>query len=182
MPRAELPPKTPGSGGDGRRAWRKARRVLLQVLFEMDSAGHSLEESIRWVTEESPLDEKGAAFVRQIAGLVGTRAKDLDKEIQRYAPAFPVAQLPVVDRNILRVAICEMRVGKDVSIQVAINEAVELAKHFGGENSPSFVNGVLGAVAASMQAPSGATIDATHSNHEEVTSGKGPGQSEEIGS
>ena len=138
------------SGSNRRHTWRRARRALLQVLFEMDAVGHSLEGSLCWVAEQSPLDEKGDAFVRQLAQEVAAHSKELDEEIQRHAPSWPVAQLAVVDRNILRIAIYEMRIGKEVSVQVAINEAVELAKHFGGESSPRFVNGVLGTVAATM--------------------------------
>ena len=129
---------------------RRARRALLQVLYEVDTVGHSLEESLGWVTEQAPLDENSSSFIRHLAEEVITQSNDLDVEIQRYAQNWPVEQLSPVDRNILRIAIYEVKCGKEVPLQVAINEAVELAKRFGGESSPRFINGVLGAVAESM--------------------------------
>ena len=120
----------------------------MQVLYEVDASGHGLEASLRWVCQRARLDKKGNAFVREVAHHVIAHSKMLDDEIQRSAPNWPLAQLPVVDRNILRIAIYEIKVSKDVSLQIAINEAVELAKHFGGEGSPRFVNGALGAVAS----------------------------------
>ena len=129
---------------------RKARRVLLQVLYEVDTVGHSLEESLGWVTKQAHLDKNNSSFIRHLAEEVIAQRDDLDVEIQRYAQSWPVEQLSPVDRNILRIAIYEVKHGKGVPLQVAINEAVELAKRFGGESSPRFVNGVLGAVAESM--------------------------------
>jgi N utilization substance protein B len=70
----------------------------------------------------------------------------LDEHIKRYAPAWPVDQIPVVDRNILRLAIFELLIDNRVPVKVAINEAVELAKSFGSDNSARFVNGVLSSV------------------------------------
>ena len=129
---------------------RKARRALLQVLYEVDTAGHSLDESLGWIVEQARLDENGSSFIRHLAQEVIAQRENLDAEIQRYAQSWPVEQLSPVDRNILRIAIYEVKRGKDVPLQVAINEAVELAKRFGGESSPRFINGVLGAVAESM--------------------------------
>lgn len=137
--------------GSGKRSMRrKARRALLQVLYEVDTSSHSLEESLGWVTEQAHLDKSGSSFIRQLAEEVIAQRDNLDIEIQRYAQSWPVEQLSPVDRNILRIAIYEVKRGKEVPLQVAINEAVELAKRFGGEGSPRFINGVLGAVAESM--------------------------------
>ena len=124
---------------------RKARRALLQVLYEVDSSSHTLDDSIRWVLEQARLNKDSAAFVSQLAHQVSSHHEELDKEIQLYAPSWPVKQLPVVDRNILRIAIYEVKVAHDTPPKVAINEAVELAKQFGSESSQRFVNGVLGA-------------------------------------
>ena len=70
----------------------------------------------------------------------------LDKIIARYAPEWPVEQMAAIDRNILRIALYEIAQGEDTPVKVAINEAVELAKMFGSDASPRFVNGVLGSV------------------------------------
>ena len=137
--------------GSGKRFMRrKARRALLQVLYEVDTSGHSIDESLSWVTEQARLDRNSSSFIRHLAEEVIAQRDDLDIEIQRYAQSWPVEQLSPVDRNILRIAIYEVKRGKEVPLQVAINEAVELAKRFGGEGSPRFINGVLGAVAESM--------------------------------
>lgn len=80
-----------------------------------------------------------------IEGVVRQR-DEIDEFIHKFAPAWPIRQLPAVDRNILRLALFEIRYGPGVPHKVAINEAVELAKAFGGESSARFVNGVLGAV------------------------------------
>ena len=148
--RSELANKIPMNGSGRRSTRRKARRVLLQVLYEVDTVGHSLEESLGWVTGQAHLDKNNSSFIRHLAEEVIAQRDDLDVEIQRYAQSWPVEQLSPVDRNILRIAIYEVKHGKGVPLQVAINEAVELAKRFGGESSPRFVNGVLGAVAESM--------------------------------
>jgi len=73
---------------------------------------------------------------------------EIDDNIQRFAPAWPINQIAVIDRNILRLAISEILFDNGVIIKVAINEAVELAKKFGGESSSKFVNGVLGSISA----------------------------------
>ena len=96
------------------------------------------------------MDEESISFIKATAqGVVENRGR-LDQEIQRYAPEWPVAQLPVVDRTILRIAIYEVLIAREVSPKIAINEAVELAKSFGGESLPRFVNGVLGSLMEAM--------------------------------
>ena len=139
-------------GASRQRLRRRARRALLQVLYEVDASEHSLEDSLRWVLEHPSLDEEGVAFVQTTArSILGNRER-IDREIERYAPAWPISQLPVVDRNILRIAIYEVTLAQETPPKVAINEAVELAKHFGSESLPRFVNGVLGALMATAQA------------------------------
>ena len=138
------------SGSARRPTRRKARSVLLQVLYEVDASGHSLEDSLDWVFQQTTLDKKSSIFIRDLAYQVVAASEELDEIIQQCAPSWPIAQMPAVDRNILRIAIYEMKVSQQVSIQIAINEAVELGKRFGGESTSRFVNGVLGAVAAAV--------------------------------
>lgn len=127
---------------------RKARTIALQALFEVDSVAHDPGETLDRLLEEVSLPEEGAIFARELVDGVLTNRGGIDNMIQTYAPAWPVAQLAVVDRNILRLAIFEILFNNKVPVKVAINEAVELAKTFGSENSPKFVNGVLGTVSA----------------------------------
>ena len=99
----------------------------------------------RRLSEES-FQPSAEAFSRNlVVGVLANRDK-FDETIARFAPSWPIIQMAVVDRNILRMAIYEMTVGGETPPKVAINEAVELAKVFGSESSPKFVNGVLGSV------------------------------------
>lgn len=126
---------------------RRARCAVLQALYEVDATGHPLDGSVDRALEEAHLREENSAFARELAREVKERTAQLDEEIRRHAPVWPVEQLPRVDRNILRMAICEMQMTTDVSVRVIINEAVELARLFGGGSSQRFINGVLGAIA-----------------------------------
>jgi len=127
-------------------ARRKARILALQALYEVDTAGHKAEEVITLLLAGGELSAENAAFVRGlVSGVIENRVK-IDLNIQNFAPAWPVEQIPVVDRNILRLAIFEILLDNKVPVKVAINEAVELAKTFGSDNSSRFVNGVLGSV------------------------------------
>ena len=127
---------------------RRARAIALQALFEVDCVAHDPEETLARLEEEASLPEEGVLFARELVAGVLTNRERIDNIIQTYAPAWPVAQLPGVDRNILRLAIFEILINNRVPVKAAINEAVELAKTFGGESSPRFVNGVLGSVSA----------------------------------
>jgi len=129
---------------------RKARRLALQALYEIDSAGHGVEEVVARLLVEAGLSEASNAFVRELVDGVIQNKDRLDQSIQKFAPAWPVAQIPVVDRNILRLAIFEILLDNRMPVKVAINEAVELAKTFGSDNSARFVNGVLGSVSTQV--------------------------------
>ncbi len=127
-------------------ARRKARALALQALYEVDSAGHEIEEVVTHLLTKGGLSEENGAFVRGLVSGVIQNKEKIDLNIQNFAPAWPIEQIPVVDRNILRLAIFEILLDNKVPVKVAINEAVELAKTFGGDNSSRFVNGVLGSV------------------------------------
>ncbi len=128
---------------------RKARTVALQVLFEVDSVGHDPEAALGWLLEEAALPPGAAPFARELVSGVLENKKRLDETIGAHAPAWPVEQLSIVDRNILRLAIFEILLDNKVPLKAAINEAVELAKTFGSDNSPRFINGVLGSICKS---------------------------------
>lgn len=87
-------------------------------------------------------------FIREMVKGVIRNKEKIDQNIQRFAPTWPVAQIPAIDRNILRLAIFEILFDNRVSVKIAINEAVELAKKFGSENSSKFINGVLGSISS----------------------------------
>jgi len=119
----------------------------LQALFELDITRHHADAVIAARLEDENLPEDGALFLRQLVMGVVERKDALDGIISRLAPEWPVEQLAVVDRNILRLALYELGVA-GTPVKVAINEAVELAKTFGSDAAPRFVNGVLGSAAA----------------------------------
>jgi N utilization substance protein B len=127
-------------------ARRKARSLALQALYEIDSTRHNAEEVTTHLLAEERLSGENNAFVRELVSGVIQNKEKLDENIRRFAPAWPIEQLSVVDRNILRLAIFELLFNNKTPIKVAINEAVELAKSFGSDNSARFVNGVLSSV------------------------------------
>jgi N utilization substance protein B len=127
-------------------ARRQARTLALQVLYETDQTEHDWHEVLdRTIEVEHPAEES-EAYLRMLIRGIFQHQQAIDREIGFAAPAFPIGQLSPVDRNALRIAIYELRYANDVPIKVAINEAVELAKRFGGDSSGRFVNGVLGTV------------------------------------
>jgi len=129
-------------------ARRKARAIALQVLYEVDSVGHDAESAFAHLVDKGKLSEENVAFVRSLVSGVIQNREEIDQHIKKFAPAWPIEQISVVDRNILRLAIFEVLLDNDMPVKVAINEAVELAKTFGSDNSSKFINGVLGSVSA----------------------------------
>lgn len=130
------------------KARRRARALALQALYEIDSVGHPLEEVLQARLDEEPLPEKSVQFARQLVYGVMKHRDKMDVVIQKLAPEWPLDQMAVIDRNILRIAILEFAILHTTPVKVAINEAVELAKMFGSDSSPRFVNGVLGTLVA----------------------------------
>lgn len=126
----------------------RARIAALQALYEIDCARHPPFVVIERRLQELELPEAGEEFARDLAQGVIHQREQLDSYIERYAPEWPVEQIAIIDRNILRIAIYEIVMGNDTPIKVAINEAVELAKTFGSDSSGRFVNGVLGSLVA----------------------------------
>ena len=127
---------------------RKARTLALQALYEIDTSGHKADDVTGRLLAEEDFTEENEAFVRDIVSGVIENKDKLDQSIREHAPAWPIEQLPVIDRNILRLAIFEILIDNRVPVKVAINEAVELAKTFGADRSSKFVNGVLGSISA----------------------------------
>lgn len=130
---------------------RRARTVALQSLFAADIRRSQADLSLSWLLDESPLPPRFLSFAEELISGVQDRLSELDQIVQHYAPAWPVAQLSVVDRNILRIALFELLYCQEIPKKTAVNEAVELAKLFGSESSARFVNGVLGSVMVDLE-------------------------------
>lgn len=129
------------------KARTRARSLALQVLFEVDLVDHPPGQALTERLAEEPLSDELAEFARQIVfGVIPLRQR-LDAVIARFAPEWPLEQIAAIDRNILRMATWEFAVQKITPVSVAINEAVELAKCFGSDSAPRFINGVLGSLA-----------------------------------
>jgi N utilization substance protein B len=126
---------------------RRARRVTLETLYEYDIAGHLVGEVLQRRLQDNPMDNAGVEFASQLVTGVISYLSEIDKLIARYAPEWPLDQMAVIDRNILRIAIYEFLVLGETPVKVAINEAVELAKLYASDSAPRFINGVLGSLA-----------------------------------
>ncbi len=126
---------------------RRARRVTLEALYEIDIADHPPDEVIDRRLKEQEIESAGVEFSIKLLYGVREHLSGIDMLITRYAPEWPLEQMAVIDRNILRIAIFEFLIDSETPVKVAINEAVELAKVYGSDSAPRFVNGVLGTLA-----------------------------------
>ncbi len=127
-----------------------ARKNALQLLYQgdiLEKTPHSIISDRLLVPETQGLDD----YAVMLLDLVQEHLSDIDKRIVSASENWSMDRMPVVDRSLLRLAACEMCYVEDVPISVSINEAVNLAKEFGGENSPRFVNGILGRIATQLE-------------------------------
>lgn len=134
------------------------RSIAMQALFEWDFQGRKnekIDEIIKHNVEEFAPDVEDFSFVETLVKNTLKNRDKIDKLIEKCAPEWPLDQVTAVDRNILRLGIQELVFGNygEVPPKVAINEAIELAKTFGGESSARFVNGVLGTIYREMGEP-----------------------------
>ncbi len=126
-----------------------ARTVAMQSLYQWDFHASKKEEIpriLRYSTKEFTLDPADQEFAKRLIYEIIENQTDIDKLIEKYAPEWPIPQITLIDRNILRLGIYELCFDTNIPAKVAINEAIELAKNFGGPSSGKFVNGVLGAI------------------------------------
>lgn len=131
------------------------RMIVMQSLYQWDFRGRDvaeLESALRHNMAEFAADFDDKPFVENLTNGVLEHQPEIDRIITKYAPQWPLEQITLVDRNVLRIGIYELKYSNDIPAKVAINEAIELAKTFGGESSGKFVNGVLGAIFRDMTA------------------------------
>ena len=134
---------------------RRGRVLAMQALYEADVSSHLAEEAIDRLSEGGDVAVPRAAlqFARDLTGGVVSNREAIDRLIGETATRFPVEDLAAVDRNILRVAVFELAFDARAPVRVVVDEAVELAKLYGTDTSPRFVNGVLGTIAAHSGRP-----------------------------
>ena len=123
-----------------------AREIALQTLFHLEFNEAETQSILETIQEENKSLTSGSMmYAQQLVDGVSAKKEEIDAELSMYAQDWKVVRMPAVDRNILRIAVYEMK-HQDEKIDdgIAINEAVELAKRFGTDRSPKFINGVLG--------------------------------------
>lgn len=155
-----LPRRKPRSGEEVAIRKHQARVIALQVLFEVDITDHPVTEVLPRALEEQEATESIAEHATRLIEGVLQESETLDARIAVAAPAFPVDQMPAVDRNVLRVATYELLLETAVPPKVAINEAVEIAKRYGGPNASKFVNGALRTILQQIEQDRAVVADA----------------------
>ncbi len=131
------------------------RTIIMQSLYQWDFRDKDMAElqrSLERNLKEFAPEFDDVPFVENTVNGILTNAEEIDALIAKYAPQWPIEQITLVDRNVLRIGIYELKFNPDIPARVSINEAIELAKTFGGESSGKFVNGVLGAIYREMTA------------------------------
>ena len=128
----------------------KARVAALQTLFELDLTDHPMGEVLELRSVDNELNDTQRDFALVLIRVVHENTTILDNLISEHAPEWPLDQIAVIDRNILRMALWEVAFYGKTPLKVGINEAVELGKLFGTDSSPRFINGVLGSLAESL--------------------------------
>lgn len=130
-----------------------ARTMAMQSLYQWDFLGYDnsrLDQIIAFVRKEFAPDFNDGGYIEETVKKIVERREELDACISSFAPDWPIDSITVVDRNILRLGAYELKYAEAIPSKVAINEAIEIAKSFGGESSGRFVNGVLGAIYKDM--------------------------------
>ncbi len=123
---------------------RKGREIALQVLYQIDITGQDPERALETYYKHLNIEDENAfSFGKELVRGVVAHREELDRIIQKYTPHWPLERMNLTDKNILRIALYEFLYRPDIPPVVSINEAIELAKIFGTDESPGFVNGVL---------------------------------------
>ncbi len=137
----------------------RVRIAALQILFEVDATDHPIDVVFERRLEDEDFAADGERFLRNLVFGVWEHRSYLDRIIEEAAPNWPITQMPGVDKAILRIALYELLVDdiERTPVKAVINEAVELAKQFGSDNSSRFVNGVLGTVVMRYRSDAGAS-------------------------
>lgn len=129
----------------------RARSVALQVLYELDLTDHPVGDVLTERLADEPLEDRLDEFTRALVVGIHPIREVLDSFLAAHAPEWPIDQISIIDRNLLRIALWEFAVSGETPVKVAINEAIELAKTYGSDSTPRFVNGVLGSLAENEQ-------------------------------
>ena len=124
----------------------KATEIAMQVMFEKDTSSHPIQRSLKLRIQAKDVCQESEIYATKLLNIINENIQQIDDLISKFAPSWPLDQMPSVDRNVLRIAIAEIIGKSDTPPKVAINEAVDLGRVFGTEKSPKFINGVLGSL------------------------------------
>ena len=125
---------------------RRAREIAVQILYQAEVAGVPFSEAFATYEGYFKPSPKVLSFARELVNGVAEKQKEIDEIIERFSKHWKLSRMSAIDRNILRLATYELLFRPDIPPKVSINEAVELAKAFGTDESASFVNGILDAI------------------------------------
>ena len=125
---------------------RKAREAVLKSLYAHESVGGDPQSFLISVLEEIKMDDRTTKFASDLYQIICTNMEKIDSEIVHHAQRWDISRVALIDKNIMRIAICEMLYFPDIPSKVSINEAIEMAKKFSTDESAGFVNGILNAV------------------------------------
>jgi len=131
-----------------------SRTIAMQTLYQWDFNNQkegNLDSLLEYNVKEFAPGFNDEGFAKHLIEGVTKNIKEIDEAIRKYATEWPLEQITIIDRNILRLGIFELKYDPDIPSKVAINEAIEVAKTYGGESSGKFVNGVLGAIYKEME-------------------------------
>ncbi|MBI4746162.1 MAG: transcription antitermination factor NusB [Deltaproteobacteria bacterium] len=128
---------------------RKGRELALQMLFQLDLVKTGVDEAIRafWKTREELPSEDTRDFCEELVRGAFEHNEEIDRFVEETSSNWRLSRMPVVDRNVLRIAVYEMLYRKDIPTTVTINEAIDVGKKFGSEDSGAFINGILDKIA-----------------------------------
>ncbi len=128
-----------------------ARSIVMQSLYQWDFRGRKNVDTDEIIEQNITefgvgLDDENRQYIRDTFKKILAKIDNIDKKIEEYSPDWKIDQMALVDRNILRIGVYELYFNKEIPDKVAINEAIEIAKNFGGQSSGAFVNGIMGAM------------------------------------
>lgn len=128
---------------------RKGRELALQILFQLDMVSSGVDEAIKafWKTQEELPSEDTREFCEELVRGAVEHHEEIDRFVEETSSNWRLSRMPVVDRNVLRMAVYEMLYRDDIPTTVTINEAIDVGKRFGSEDSGAFINGILDKIA-----------------------------------
>lgn len=143
-----------------------SRELAFKILFQADVGRNPWQQILAYTFKENEFPESSRAFLEQLVKGTIQNLKEIDAEISKYSEDWKIERMANTDRNILRMAIYEIMHLEDIPAGVTVNEAVELAKKYGDDDSGKFVNGILGNLVRNLENKKGTALDGDISNHQ----------------